>query len=103
MDNKTKLLHGAKRRDYFTAWTQKIIDGEVVTPPLHMKKEERRQYIREVLREDHAHRIANSPTLIKKLLEDSLKSRMEFLDTKITKDRKQFVILDEIVPHSTHS
>lgn len=61
MDNKTKLLDGDKRLDDFTTWTQKIIDGEVVTPPLHMKKEERRQYVREVLREDHAYRIKSVP------------------------------------------
>ncbi|MFO8043050.1 MAG: DUF2252 family protein, partial [Alkalispirochaeta sp.] len=61
MDYETKCLDGDKRLDGFTTWTQKIIDGEVVTPPLHMKKEERRQYVREVLKEDHAYRIKSVP------------------------------------------
>nr|MDA3949014.1 DUF2252 family protein [Spirochaeta sp.] len=48
------------------------------------------------------YRIDSSPKLIKKLLEDSLESRKDFLEEKITQAGKEFVISDEIVPHSTH-
>lgn len=48
------------------------------------------------------YRIDNSPKLIKKLLEDSLTERKEFLKEKINLKKKKFKITDEIVPYSQH-
>lgn len=49
------------RTDAFAEMTKQRAEGEVVTPPRLYPKEERRQYVRETLREDHRFRINNRP------------------------------------------
>lgn len=58
----TALLNRERdRREAFAEFAQRRAEGAVVLPPLMLPKEERRQYVRETLREDHRYRIHNQP------------------------------------------
>lgn len=62
--------------------------------------------LREFSRDDREkffqYRIDNSPKRIKKLLENSLESRAEFLKEKISLKKRRFKVSDEIVPYTQH-
>lgn len=49
------------RTEYFQTFAHQRSQGEVMTPPLLLPKEERRLYVRQTLREDHQFRIKNRP------------------------------------------
>ena len=58
----TALLNRERdRRDAFAEFARRRAEGSVVLPPVLLPKEERRQYLRETLREDHRYRVHNQP------------------------------------------